>query len=296
MRVVAVTLLLIVAVMSWQHMRYLAARRNVVQDRQPLLYPSTSFHVITYLELPEGGNVIDAVRELARAIRASGSATLVYAGQAAFVMESKQIGPAAWDAVVLVQYPSRQSYEAAAASDPLRAALAGFARTYSHGMQRPRWLNLAIPQGLLALRLVDVIRGHWNVEPLTPAPTGERSDRVAELDRRIAELLALRSVDDAALVVFNLTRPGTPLQQAADRSYGLKMLARMAALAHGPMHLGRAVAVEGDARFANVAIVYYPGVSYFAELAASRFFQGIIGDKQPGDTMAVPTVPILDRL
>ena len=36
-------------------------------------------------------------------------------------------------------------------------------------------------------------------------------------------------------------------------------------------------------------MVYYPGVRYFAELVGSRFFQGIIGDKQLGDTLVVPT-------
>ena len=35
---------------------------------------------------------------------------------------------------------------------------------------------------------------------------------------------------------------------------------------------------------------------YFAELLSSEFFLGIIGDKQLGDTQAVPTVPILSRL
>ena len=70
----------------------------------------------------------------------------------------------------------------------------------------------------------------------------------------------------------------------------------MGRLAHGPMHMGSAVTLEGDASFKTVAIVYYPGVSYFAKLVSSRFFLGIIGDKQLGDTQAVPTVPILSRL
>jgi len=73
-------------------------------------------------------------------------------------------------------------------------------------------------------------------------------------------------------------------------------LTRMAALAHGPMHLGSAVPVEGDAQFDDVVIVYYPGVDYFSHLVRSRFFQGIIGDKQLGDTLVVLTVPILSRL
>ncbi len=74
------------------------------------------------------------------------------------------------------------------------------------------------------------------------------------------------------------------------------MLTRMGRTVNGPMHIGSAVTIEGEAVFDSVAIVYYPGVSYFAELLASRFFQGIIGDKQLGDTQAVATVPILSLL
>jgi hypothetical protein len=45
-----------------------------------------------------------------------------------------------------------------------------------------------------------------------------------------------------------------------------------------------------------VAIVYCPGVQFFADMLRSEFFQGIIGGKQLGDTQAVITVPILDLL
>ena len=157
-------------------------------------------------------------------------------------------------------------------------------------------MNLLFPQALLALRFVDVVKGHWNVESLVPGPASEDTGRMVELKSRIEDLLRLQSVNDEALVVFNLIQPGNSAQRAADRSYGLKMLTRMAGLAHGPMHAGSAITLEGEASFENVVVVYYPGVSYFAELLGSQFFQGIIGDKQLGDTQAVPTVPILSQL
>jgi hypothetical protein len=62
------------------------------------------------------------------------------------------------------------------------------------------------------------------------------------------------------------------------------------------MHIGRAVRVEADHDFDAVAIVYYPGVQFFADMLRSEFFQGIIGGKQLGDTQATITVPILDLL
>ncbi len=296
MKAVVLVLVLLAGVMTWQHVRYLQARRNIVEDRQPLLHSSSAFHVITFLEVSEGTDVIEQVGKLRRDIEAAGSGQLVYAGQAAFTVASTQLGPRSWDAVVLVQYPSRESYDAAAQSSRHREALAAFAQTYSHGMQRNSGVNLMIPQALLALRFFDVIKGNWNVDELAPMPESEIPERMAELNSRVADLLRLRSVNDEALVIFNLAKPGNARQRAADRSYGLQMLTRMARLAHGPMHVGSAVTLEGDASFESVVIVYYPGVSYFAELIGSRFFQDIIASKQLGDTQAVPTVPILSRL
>ena len=113
---------------------------------------------------------------------------------------------------------------------------------------------------------------------------------------RLKKLLELKDVNDQAVLVFNLVLHGDRQQQEANRSYGGKMLARMAALAHGPMHLGSGVTVEGKARFEEIVIVYYPGVDYFTQMVRSQFFQTIVGDKQLGDTMAVPTVPILNQL
>ena len=70
---------------------------------------------------------------------------------------------------------------------------------------------------------------------------------------------------------------------------------RQRAAAFDVSHLGT-VRVEGEASFDNVAIVYYPGVRFFADMLRSEFYQGIFGDKQLGDTQIVITVPILDRL
>ena len=95
---------------------------------------------------------------------------------------------------------------------------------------------------------------------------------------------------------MNLTREGSSTQQAANRRYAGSMLGAMAEGVYGPLHMGRAVQVERDYEFDSVAIVYYPGVEFFADLMRSDFFQQIYGDKQLGDTQAVITVPILDLL
>jgi len=74
------------------------------------------------------------------------------------------------------------------------------------------------------------------------------------------------------------------------------LLAAMAETGNGPIHLGRAVTLEGDADFDNVILVYYPGVEYFSELVQSKFFTGIVGGKQLGDTQSTITVPLLPHL
>ena len=55
-------------------------------------------------------------------------------------------------------------------------------------------------------------------------------------------------------------------------------------MGNGPMHIGTAVTLEGEADFDNVVIGYYPGVEYFAQMIRSEFFTSIVGGKQLADT------------
>jgi hypothetical protein len=294
--ILTAVLVLLLCAMAWQHFRYLDARRNAVQDAQPLLHSSDAFHVVTFVESGEAADLIGGVSRLARALVAAGG-RLVYAGQAAFTAPSAQIGSYDWDAVLLVQYPSHQAYDTAVQQPGVGGALADFRATYSHGMERSPLVNLIIPQALLALRITDLVRGNWSPPALERMPEAEwNPERRDQLREAADRLRGLRKVNDAAVLVFNLTKAGTSQQQEADRAYGLRMLRRMAAGAHGPMHIGRAVVLEGDADFEQVVLVYYPGPGYFADLLESSFFQGIVGDKQLGDNQSVPTVPIRSLL
>jgi len=283
--------------LAWQHLRYLRSRRQVVQDRQPLLYPRRTFHVVTFLKAHPGEDIVEAVRKLRGELTSPAGARLIYAGQAAFTaLQSKQLPEVDWDAVVLISYPSRASYDALAASPGYTAALGRFAPHYSHGMQRPAALNLAIPLLLLGARAWDVIRRVPPRTPFEPAPPEQLDARSRPAPERMARFDALRPLGKDAVVVVNLLRGGTPEQRAADRAYGRQMLGLFAENAHGPTHMGRAVTLAGDARFDAVGIVYYPGIDYFLAMVRSTFFGGIVGNKQPGDTLAVPTVPITQQL
>ena len=128
MKIVALVVVLgLVLAMGWQHRRYLAARRGPVQDQQSLFYGGATLHVVSFLRSAEGADVLEDLRKLRNDVEASGRAKIVYAGRAAPLgLESSQLGEADWDAVVLVQYPSRDAYHAAAASAAHRDAFGRF--------------------------------------------------------------------------------------------------------------------------------------------------------------------------
>ena len=281
---------------TWQHTRYRNARSERVQDVQPLLYSSGVLHVVTFLRVGDDADVIEEVRKL-RDLLETGGAKVVYAGRGVLnAVVSKQLPDVAWNAVLLVQYGSREDYDALAASESYRAALSRFEASYSHGMKRSALFNLAIPQLLLGVRLVDALRRVPSPHPLVPAEPGsgprEREELLAKFDR----LDQVKDLGRDAVVIVNLLQPGTPEQRAADSAYTRRMMGLFATGGYGPMHLGAAVPLEGEARFRNVGIVYYPGVEHMKALIHSSFMARIGGDKQPGDSLAVVTVPILSRL
>ena len=114
--------------------------------------------------------------------------------------------------------------------------------------------------------------------------------------KEIGQLDAYRDVRDDAVVIFNLIQPGTAEQRAADRAYGLEMLRGMAEGGYGPIHMGRAVTVEGDSEFAQFAAVYYPGIDHMHAMIGSAFMNRIAPGKQLADTLAVATIPVLSKL
>lgn len=294
-------LILVVAVgvaVGAQHYRYLRTRRNLVADRQPLFHSSDVFHVATVVALAPGQELLPGVRALVEAIE-SGGAQVVYAGKVAVnALRSSQLPDVEWDAFVLAQYPSREAYEAALTSPAYQKARSGFSSSYALGMRRSAWANLAIPITLLGIRVADLVRRQPARYPFRRAessgalPAEARDTR----ERVVSGLLANREYGRDAVVVLNFIKNGTREERAANAGYGREMFGLMAEMGNGPMHMGRAVALEGDADFDSVVVVYYPGVEYFAELIQSEFFTGIAGGKQLGDSLSSPTVPLLPRL
>ena len=77
MRIVGSLLLLLVAVIEWQHFRYLQIRRDIVRDQQTLIYPGETFHAVTFLEVEEGSDVVEEVGKFKRVLESSGEVKVV---------------------------------------------------------------------------------------------------------------------------------------------------------------------------------------------------------------------------
>ena len=295
MMALVIVLLGVLGAAVWQIRRYQRIRREVLGERQPMFYPSGTFHAVTFVRTEPGRAVIDDLRTLRRAIEVPGGGLVVYAGQCGPAMvESAQV-PNEWSGLLLVQYPSREAFDRLAASPEYAAALSHFAAVYTHGVLRHPGVNLVLPLGLLLLRLGDVVRRAPSPFPFIPLGDDAPPRMKAKL-KELERLDALRPVNAEAVVIFNLIKPGTKEQRAADRSYARKMMSAMAEGGYGPMHMGRAVTVEGSADFAQFAAVYYPGIDFVRNMVGSTFMGRIAGDKQLGDSLAVLTVPVLSKL
>jgi hypothetical protein len=291
--VLLVLVLVICSAMLWQHSRYVGIRQDLLHDRQATFYSSDVFHTLVFLRTAPEKDVIEEVRAFKQATEGS-KASWIYAGKSALApLSSSQMGENDWTAVVLLQYPSRDAYARHAESKSMREALARFEETYTQGLRRGAFSNAMIPQGLLAYRLFQLVTFRPSYFPFAKA---KDYDRFPEAEEYARQLLEEKDLGREALLIVNLTKAGTPAEQAANRSYGASMLGAMAEGGYGPMHIGEAVRLERDYDFDSSMLVFYPGVEFFAELMRSEFFQAIYGDKQLGDTQAIITVPILDRL
>lgn len=296
LEIIVAVLLVALVCMAWQHLRYLRIRRNSAQDRQRLLHSADVFHVIIFFRLKNGDKVVDTVRRFEQQIVATSKARLVYAGQAAFTVNSHQLGKRDWDGVLMFEYPSRSDYQIHFGAGYTPDVRQYFADSYVHGMRRNRKKSLAIPQILLRLRIRDMLFGRWRIEPLQASPMFATFPEFEIWRSRAARLRALHAINGHGLVVYSMVKRGNRTQQSEHSVFGRMMASRMAALHHGPLHMGRPVALEDLARFDQVFVIHYPSAAYYADLIASQFFQAITGKKQLADTLAVFTIPITDRL
>ena len=285
----------VLLVVIYQHFRYLKIRRELAQDRQRLLHSQDAFHVIVFFKLKSGGKMTATTRRFAELITASSKARLIYAGQSGFTVPSA-LDKRDWDGALLFEYPSRSDFENTRTEPRTEVARALFADSYLHGMRRNRRVSATIPQILLRRRVRDLLTGKARVAPLETSNAFQTFPEFQVWRNRVDRLHALYEINRNGLVLFSLVKYSQTSFQGPLDAFGSRLLSRMAALSHGPMHIGRTVAVEEFSRFDRVYIVYFPNARYFAELLGSNMFNSVAGDQQLSDMLQVATAPITYRL
>jgi hypothetical protein len=113
----------IVATVLWQHFRYLNIRRDILEDRQPILYSADAFHAVTFVKVTADQSALEELRKLKDVVTAHSDATVVYAGLGTPIRTSSQV-PSDWNALMLVQYPSRSAFDVMAADNEYQQLLA----------------------------------------------------------------------------------------------------------------------------------------------------------------------------
>ena len=293
-----VLLAAIFAAMFWQHSRYSDIRRVFAQDSQPPLH-GQSLHVLTYLTAPREAELLSSLRALRASAEREGSSTFVYAGK--IVQNARDSGQLTealgreveWQAIILQQFESRDAYSHYLQDDDVQAALSEFPDRFAHGMHRSAALNLLLPQALLLRRIQRLITFAPAITPFETVSVIEDAEAAESAESMLPEADESRS---EAIVVVNLMLEGDAAQRAANADYAGRMFSLMAENEHGPIHVGASVPIDHLLDYTSVALVYYPGISYFRDMVSSTFFQGIIGDKQLADTMVSITVPITNQL
>ena len=169
-------------------------------------------------------------------------------------------------------------------------------------MRRHLVQNLMFPVAMLAMRARQIMTGAEARFPFVPSdgPTAlDARDGVDPAQRRMFLDYLIREnaqYSENAMVIINFQKHGSASQKKSDAGYNHEMVSLMAEVGHGPVHVGAAVSLDGDADFDRVVLVYYPGVKYFVDMVQSKFYTGILGQKQLGDNFSTPTVPILQHL
>ena len=282
--------------------RYYRSRRDIAMDRQALFHDANVVHVVTALKLGPDQALLPAMRHFVEVVEGMG-ARVVYAGKSVVTgTQSSQVPNKDWDAFVVSQYRNREAFDGVASDPAYKDLQATFGNSWSIGMARNAVQNLVLPLYLLALRARQIITREAPRFPFVEHPDPVVFRRAGDVDRETQKKFLAHVVSENeqfskdGLVVVNFQKDGNAKQVKADSSYTREIMSLMAEVGHGPLHIGRAISLQDQVDFDRVVLVYYPGVKYFIDMLQSTYYTSIFGNKQLGDNLSFPTVPILDRL
>ncbi len=276
--------------------RFFSVRQNTVHDYQRHIYGPDTLHVVTALKLGTDAELINTMKEYLRVVEDLGG-EVVYIGKSVKNMglASKQLAESQWDVFAVIQFDGRQQWNELTAKGDYKQMLASFDATYSIGLDRDPLENFRMPANLLSMRIQQSLNNDPKRLPFKRVPDG--SPAAKQREQQLTQMVADHEVYSTdAIVNVNFVKYGDSEQADANTSYGNEMSNLYAEGGHGPVHMGKAIKLEGDAEFDLVGLVYYPGLQYFADMVQSTFYTGIYSNKQLGDTLVSITVPILQLL
>ncbi|MHC4404195.1 MAG: hypothetical protein ACYTG0_31460 [Planctomycetota bacterium] len=278
-----------------EQQRYFSVLQNTVHDHQNQVHGPNVFHVVSALKLGKNVDLIDGMKEYKRVVEELGG-ELVYVGKTAFPgTSSKQLSESEWSVFAVLQLSNRQHWNELSAEGEYKRMLSAFDASYSLGFHRDSLENLGMPADLLGQRIQQTLTREPKLFPFQRVQSGPLASK--QRDAFFEKLTADHEIfSKDAIVIVNLQKFGTAEESQANAGYSNQLRNLFAEVGHGPTHIGRAVKLDGDAEFDQVALVYYPGLQYFFDMVRSTFYMGIYGGKQLGDTLSTITVPILQLL
>lgn len=272
-------------------------RLDTLKDHQSLLHSPYAMHSVTYLRAKDGADLIALCQAVAYALEASGG-KLIYAGKAIQVLvQSAQLPETPWDALLLVQHPSRS------------AAIGSFAQAQTCDVlkQSAQCYTLLMRRSVVAGIMAPLLHSLCKVAKFFLGPLGAPFTAVHEIQEPLikAKLPVLQAslgrhgeAADKALVVCNFLKShADPLMRRKNEIYGARMMRMLGEVDAGLQHFGWAEVLPGQALelvnpWMHVALVYYPGKEFFLQLVKSTFWEKFGKDKKEGDTLAVLTCPM----
>ena len=120
--------------------------------------------------------------------------------------------------------------------------------------------HLRMPANLLSLRIQQSLSNDPKRLPFKRVPGG--SPAAKQREQQLTQMAADHAVYSTdAIVIVNFQKFGDSEQTEANTSYGNEMGNLFAEGGHGPVHIGKAIKLEGDAEFDQVGHLPHEALS-----------------------------------
>jgi hypothetical protein len=296
--------LLVVFITTYSH--FTKVLRKLLQEELPAWswWPlHFDFCVVTVLKLKEGKRDLNKqVQALHKEVVDAGGKT-VYTGHAGLTMvQSGQFAQGKYDILLHSTWPEGpEGFKSRFL--PKLSAIGSWDVVRSHGFHRNCWSNsigVALLYSALKIRnacfppkfsLAELATKDDNEVSGSHFTFGKMQAMADGMEKGNSKAMA--NPDDP-IVIYNWIVNGNAEEKASKSKYGSAMMSMLAQCGGGPMHAGKAQAVQPLAEagaFDTVLAVHYPSRCFVARLCRSAWMYKVAQENKDGDSMAVVTWP-----